>query len=491
MNKDRLIAVGILAGAIASIFATRTGTVATVFMWVFAGVAISAFIVLPGSWYRRGLSWLRSGVLARLMPQRLRPHRDQAQLAVAARWGFTTDGATAPQVRRDVDRNIDHPSYMRPADSVPPCVRIIALVSCGPLGGAPDSQELRDRFLAWLAQTPAMSLIGDLRPGQQGVMWKSWATPRRSNLRGDLTGEDQAQVPVASAVLELPSDSVRLGGTDPRYAELILHVDLPATDFARGLPDWRRRITQAVSMPGELARFLQDLGLGLPGEPSAQVGVLLRGRQSLTEIVSPGNIPVLPASSAQIVSEFIGLAIAVPDGKTAEETAGQMVLDLSERDLHLNGTQAEMSGEVAPVSDPAAVPSAPAAADDAVDHLLTVGSADHLPRLSQLSDDVLGATPTRYTMAGDAPYVPRPDHDAAIRGLLAAPGPPYPFVVVWGDTKSGKSRTLAERSGPRSYGSPVIRWWCCRRTAPVWRSCPGSSRRSRLTARPRSCCSIT
>ena len=79
-----------------------------------------------------------------------------------------------------------------------------------------------------------------------------------------------------------------------------------------------------------------------------------------------------------------------------------------------------------------------------VDRLLIVGSASNLPRLSQLPDDVLGATPTRYTMAGDAPYVPRPDHDAAIRGLLAVTGPPYPFVVVWGDTKSGKSRTLAE-----------------------------------------------
>ena len=331
-------------------------------------------------------------------------------------------GLAVPQARRDIDRNIDHPFYMRPADSVPPCVRVIALVPCGPLGDAPDSQELRDRFFAWLAQTPSMSLIGDLRPGQQEVTWKSWATPRRSNLRGDLTGEDQAQVPVASAVLELPSDSMRLAGTDPRYAELILHVDLPATDFPRGLPDWRRRIVQAMSMQGELERFLQGLGLRLPGQPSAQVGVLLRGRHSLTEIVSPGNIPVLPASSAQIVSEFIGLAIAVPDGRTAEETAGQMVLDLSERDLHLNGTQAEMSGEVASVAGPAGMPSGLAVADDAADRLLTVGSADNLPRLSQLSDDVLGATPTRYTMAGEAPYVPRPDHDAATRSLLAATG---------------------------------------------------------------------
>ncbi len=195
-------------------------------MWVFAGVAIAALIALPWSWYRRSLSWLRSRVIARLTPRRLRRHGGQAQLPVAARWRFTTDGAAAPQVRPEVERNFDHPSYRRSADSAPPCVRVIALVPCGPLGYVPDSQELRDGFLAWLAQTPAMALIRDLRPGQQDVTWKSWATPRRSNLRADLTGEDQAQVPVDSAVLELPSDGVRPAGTDPRHAELILHVDL-------------------------------------------------------------------------------------------------------------------------------------------------------------------------------------------------------------------------------------------------------------------------
>jgi len=307
-----------------------------------------------------------------VMPWRLRRRRDRAHLATAAGWRFTTDGLEVPQARRVVDKNLDHPSYMRPADSVPPYVRVIALVPCSPLGETPDSQELRYRFLAWLTHSSAMALIADLRPGQQDATWKSWATPRRSNLRADLTSGDEAQVPVASAVLELPSDRVRLAGTDRRYAELILHVDLPATDFARGLPDWRCRLTEALTMPGELARFLQDLGLSLPGEPSAQVGILLRGRQSLTEIISPGNIPVLPASSTQVVSEFIGLAIAVPEGRTAEDTAGLMVLDLSERDLHLNGTEAEMSGEIAPVAGPADMRSGPAAVDE-VNRLLTVG----------------------------------------------------------------------------------------------------------------------
>jgi len=81
---------------------------------------------------------------------------------------------------------------------------------------------------------------------------------------------------------------------------------------------------------------------------------------------------------------------------------------------------------------------------DHIDRLLSVGSSRQLPRLSQLTDDTLGVTPTRYSMAGRAPYVGRPDDDSAIRALLAAEGSPYPFVVVWGNTLAGKSRTLAE-----------------------------------------------
>ncbi len=367
-DKDRLIALGtaaILAGTIAIFFATRTSTVASVLMWIFAGLAIAGFIALPWSWYPQSLSWLRSHLIARLAPRHLSQHSAQTLLAVANCWRFTTDGAAVPQIRRDVERNIDHPSYMRPAGSAPPFIRVIVLVACGPLGDVPGSQEMRGSFLTWQVQAPATALVRDLCAIPQGVTWKSWATARRSNLRADLTGEDQDQVPVASAFLELPSTGPRLAGTDPRYAELILHVDLPTSDFAPGLPDWRRRFTWALAMPGELARFLQGLGLAVPNEPPAQVGVLLHARQSITELVSPGNIPALPASSAQIVNEFMGFAVAAPDGKTAEETAGQMVLDLSERDLHLNGSPGEMSGEAVPVAAPPRQAAAPLRRKDA------------------------------------------------------------------------------------------------------------------------------
>ncbi len=88
--------------------------------------------------------------------------------------------------------------------------------------------------------------------------------------------------------------------------------------------------------------------------------------------------------------------------------------------------------------------------------LLLRGSSGKLPRLSELADDVLGATPTRYTAAHRSPYVVRQHADETIRWWLGAPGPPYPFVIVWGTTKAGKSRTLAEALRAVFTDDPVV-----------------------------------
>lgn len=64
-------------------------------------------------------------------------------------------------------------------------------------------------------------------------------------------------------------------------------------------------------------------------------------------------------------------------------------------------------------------------------------------RIDRLSDSELGATPTRYTTSGADPYVARPAVDAELDELLVL-GPPFPFVLVHGDAKAGKSRTVAE-----------------------------------------------
>ncbi|MFD2078958.1 Tfp pilus assembly protein PilF [Actinopolymorpha cephalotaxi] len=66
------------------------------------------------------------------------------------------------------------------------------------------------------------------------------------------------------------------------------------------------------------------------------------------------------------------------------------------------------------------------------------------PRLSELSEVVLGPTPTHYAHRGQAPYVRRPAADGRLAALLNADSQPFPFVVVVGPSKAGKSRTVVE-----------------------------------------------
>jgi tetratricopeptide (TPR) repeat protein len=83
---------------------------------------------------------------------------------------------------------------------------------------------------------------------------------------------------------------------------------------------------------------------------------------------------------------------------------------------------------------------------------------DMLPRLSQLTDAKLGTTPTRHTEDGTASYVPRPGPDARLREALPCTTAPYPFVLLVGDSKSGKSRTAVE-AARKAFGEldpPVI-----------------------------------
>ncbi|MEU7758657.1 MULTISPECIES: tetratricopeptide repeat protein [Micromonospora] len=62
-----------------------------------------------------------------------------------------------------------------------------------------------------------------------------------------------------------------------------------------------------------------------------------------------------------------------------------------------------------------------------------------LPRVRDVDPHSVGATPTRHSLAGAAPYVARQaDHE--LRAALAA----EPFVLVVGATKAGKSRTAFE-----------------------------------------------
>lgn len=366
-DRDRLLAVAtvsIAAGTIAIIFSTRSGLVAVTLVWVFAAIAVGAFAALPWPWYRRALSGLRTWALragASLhLPVRQQGARSQLPAAaLASQWRFTTDGMMHPQLARIAQDGFSHPAYARPIESTPHYVRVKALVACSQLGDTASWQDLRGRFLGLITHAWMMTLISELTVIRDDATWQPRATSRRSWLEADLAGPDSQEVPVASAKLLLPETGPGLFGTDRRCAELILHVDLVQSQelvitvgagqeskpVIQGLPYWRRQILRALTMPGDLEGFLRhDLGLMTSDDPPAQFGILLQANQAITDIVSPRSIRALPAASPHIAGEYIGFAVADPAGKTADGLASEIMLDLSQRVLHLDGSQDEMSG---------------------------------------------------------------------------------------------------------------------------------------------------
>lgn len=67
-----------------------------------------------------------------------------------------------------------------------------------------------------------------------------------------------------------------------------------------------------------------------------------------------------------------------------------------------------------------------------------------LPKLSELPDGAFGISPSRYSEFGDTPYVPREAADRRLEYALGSTDQPYPFVLLVGETKAGKSRSALE-----------------------------------------------
>jgi hypothetical protein len=151
-------------------------------------------------------------------------------------------------------------------------------------------------------------------------------------------------------MLFLPEEQPE-AGLQHGCAELILHVSLyraiPVAVIAPRLfrrPQyWRARFEETLALPGQLADWLTDqLGLETSAEPSAQSGIMLQAEQTIEELVDTTGIRKLPAPYPQ--NQLSGWAVAAAKGKTRHDLAAGIMLDLSERVLHLDGSIEEMSG---------------------------------------------------------------------------------------------------------------------------------------------------
>jgi hypothetical protein len=270
--------------------------------------------------------------------------------AITNRWRLTYITTDVPGMAQLGHQHFDHDAYTRPAEQVPPWVRVRAVVACDPLGETPGWKDLRLRFSTLLNQEAIQRLIYQLTDVSDVATWRPRGTHRRSWLQADLTVGEKVATPAASAILFLPEEQIQ-AGLQHRCAELILHIDFVPRDpitisdqlFFRRPPYWRKCFARSLVLPGLLANWLeQQIGLRPAGEPAAQLGIMLQARQSVTEMVDTKGIQTLPAPYT--VNQFTGWAVADAAGKPIQELAAQMMLDLSERVLHLDGSLEEMSG---------------------------------------------------------------------------------------------------------------------------------------------------
>jgi hypothetical protein len=263
---------------------------------------------------------------------------------VTDRWRHTTNGFEVPELMRITHVGMSHPGYMRrgPGDK-PPSVRVGMLVACSPLGPKPATSELRSRFLGFLGWTPVMGLITSLSHIDANVSWAPWGGHGRINFEAVLTDGSEEGAPIVSALLLLPEQGEQgesRYGRDARFAELVLDIEPRGPEGGPAVPanlaTWHARLTQVLALPTQLGRFLTDeLGLITSDDPPAQVGVWLTTQRSMTELVDVEQLKTV--QGAMPSSQFIGWALADPNGEDADGAAVDWLTAMCDNTLHLDG----------------------------------------------------------------------------------------------------------------------------------------------------------
>ncbi|MET9970518.1 hypothetical protein ABZZ80_32550, partial [Streptomyces sp. NPDC006356] len=86
--------------------------------------------------------------------------------------------------------------------------------------------------------------------------------------------------------------------------------------------------------------------------------------------------------------------------------------------------------------------SAPRQSPGELGGLLRLTASGELPVLGELTDADLGVAPP--LPGADTGYIARRDFDEEMRSMLSLEGPPYPYVLAYGENRAGKSRSAVE-----------------------------------------------
>jgi hypothetical protein len=265
--------------------------------------------------------------------------------AYTGRWRTTSDGFEVPALMRLRDAAPPQPVFaaLSPGNE-PASIRIGALIACEPLGSTPSTPELGQCFLRFMASPGVMDLVASLTCLRQGGTWERWAGNGRMMLEAGLTDpspsrEELRGSAVAWARLLLPEVAMSSYGRDPRFAQLILHVEPRGDGSGPANPAdiraWHSRFTKALQIPEALRDFLEKtLGLITSDDPSAQLGIELKTRQSIADLVDFKGLKRLEGSQPR--PWYMGWTIADAEGQPPAQAAVELLRSMCDYTLQVD-----------------------------------------------------------------------------------------------------------------------------------------------------------
>ncbi len=264
--------------------------------------------------------------------------------ALTSRWQHTTDGSRVPALFRLDHVAMSHPALARSSPDQSSNMRIGVLIGCEAVGAKPATTQLRSSFLALLEQPTIKHTIEALSYIEPDAAWTPYAARGRAVHEAVLTASSMPDqvVPTASALMLLPDESDSSFGGDKQYAQLIIDIGLRRPDGRQSRPApleaWYKRFRQIFSLPRAFDRHLSSgLGLRTYASPQvqAQLGLWLRAPHSMLDLVDLGDFHVVPGSPTS--NWFISFAIAEQLGKPARIVAADMLRQMCDYTLHIDG----------------------------------------------------------------------------------------------------------------------------------------------------------
>jgi hypothetical protein len=229
-------------------------------------------------------------------------------------------------------------------------VKIGIRTPCPPLPRLmPTSDVVAGRFLQLLQSGAIEAFLSALDYRGDDISWRSAGAQGRARHNAILTGAGSKDNPIAWVQIQIPDSRSSNFKQAARFAELIASVDLCANRSSiapsADLTTWQGRLYQVFALAEAFTTFLlSDSTLGLvveptqvtsatPSEPNTQIGVWVRARSDITELVTKAGVSF--AEGSQPVTAFSAYAVSDSPGETPEAIAQAWMIRMCEKTLRL------------------------------------------------------------------------------------------------------------------------------------------------------------